>query len=191
VTQHYASPFRPVDVAPVPAMLPSQRRTEIIGSGAEAPSTPRRRPSGSALAAVAVVALVTSALTYALVSTRQDLARTARTLSTTRTDLAGTQDELTATRTTLTAARDEISSIESQLADARDDAQQEKTRGDQATEAAADLRVCLDNVLVNADAMQNGDEAGMTWSDAMYSQCRRAIAEGDAMAEAPSTTTTT
>jgi septal ring factor EnvC (AmiA/AmiB activator) len=157
------------------------------------------------VAAVAVVVLVTAGLTYALVSTRQDLARTSRTLSATRTDLTGAQDELSATRTTLdrtektltdtkaelTEARDQIGSIKSQLADARNDAEQEKTRGDQAVEAAADLRQCLNNVLVNANAVQNGDYASMTWDDAMYTQCQQAIAEGDAMAEAPSTTTTT
>src|SRR3954469_19049775 len=171
-------------------MPPTQRWTEIIGSGAEAPSTPRRRPAGSAVAVAAVVALVTGGLTYALVNSRQELARTARALSAPRTNLPGTQDELPATRTTLAAARDQISSIESQLADARDDAQQEKTRAEAAVEAAADLRLCLNNVLANANAMQNGDYAGMSWSDAMYSQCTSAIAEGDAMADAPWTTTT-
>jgi uncharacterized protein (DUF342 family) len=197
--QPYASPFGPpADVPSVTALLPPQGRTEIIGSAPDAASMPRRRPLGSAMAAVAVVALVTAGLTYALVTTRQDLARTTRTLSGTRTDLTNTQDELTATRTkltrtekTLTAAKDQINTIESQLADARNDAEQEKSRGDQAVEAAADLRLCLNNVLVNANAMQSGDYADMTWSDAMYTQCQKAVTEGDAMADPPSTTTTT
>ena len=46
-------------------------------------------------------------------------------------------------------------------------------------------------VLVNADAVQNGDYGSMTWNDAMYSQCRQAIAEGDAMTDPRSTTTST
>jgi septal ring factor EnvC (AmiA/AmiB activator) len=152
-----------------------------------------------------VVVLVSGGLTYALVTTRQDLGRTRSTLGVTRTELGTTQGLLFATRATLSstekkltdaqeqlaAARDQISTIKSQLADARDDAEQERARGDEAVQAANDLRVCLSNVLVNANAVQHGDYGSMTWNDGMYAQCQRAIDEGDTMAEAPPTTTTT
>ena len=150
-----------------------------------------------------VTVLLSAGLTYALITTRQDLARTMRTLGATRTDLRDTQDRLTVARATLTstekklsdtksqltAARDQIRTVTSQLADARSDAEQQRTRGDNAVQAAADLRECLDNVLVNVNAMQDGDYSGMTWNDTMYAQCQRAIAEGDAMADGASTTT--
>jgi septal ring factor EnvC (AmiA/AmiB activator) len=191
-------------ITSVAAVLPARGPDEIIESRPASPS-PRRRPAWSALAAVAVVVLASGGLTYALVTTRQDLDRTRSTLGATRTNLATTQGLLSATQATLSstekkltdaqtelaAARDQISTIKSQLADARGDAEQERARGDEAVQAARDLRVCLNNVLVNTNAVQNGDYGSMTWNDDMYTQCQHAIDEGDTMAEAPPVTTTT
>ena len=116
VTQPPPSPFRAAGrgfAGCGHAAGPAADRDHRIGSAAS--WAPRRRRPGSAMAAVAAVVLVTAGLTYAVVSTRQDLTRTARTLSATRTDLADAQNELSATRTTLAAARDQIGSIKSQL----------------------------------------------------------------------------